>query len=62
MPNWPEEAFVVNKTKNAVPWTYVINDLNGEKIIGTFYEKELQKTNQKEFRIEKVIKSKVDAK
>ena len=60
MPNWPEEAFVVNKTKNAVPWTYVINDLNGEKIIGTFYEKELQKTNQKEFRIEKVIKSKGD--
>ena len=60
MPNWPEEAFVVNKTKNAVPWTYVINDLNGEKIIGTFYQKELQKTNQKEFRIEKVIKSKVD--
>ena len=39
--------------------TYIINDLNGEEIIGTFYEKELQKTNQKEFRIEKVIKKKV---
>ena len=39
---------------------HVINDLNGEEIIGTFYEKELQKTNQKEFRIEKVIKSKGD--
>ena len=38
--------------------TYVINDLNGEQIIGTFYEKELQKTNQKEFIIEKVIKIK----
>ena len=38
---------------------YVINDLNGEEIIGTFYEKELQKTNQQEFRIEKVIKRKV---
>ena len=37
---------------------FVINDLNGEKIIGTFYEKELQKTNQEEFRIEKVIKIK----
>ena len=36
----------------------VINDLNGEEVIGTFYEKELQKTNQKEFRIEKVIKKK----
>ena len=33
---------------------------NGEKIIGTFYEKELQKTNQKEFGIEKVIKKKGD--
>ena len=44
--------------KNAVPWTYVINDINGEEIIGTFYEKELQKTNQGEFRIEKVIKEK----
>ena len=46
-PNWSEEVFVVSKIKNTVPWTYVINDLNGEEIIGTFYEKELQKTNQK---------------
>ena len=44
---------MLSKIKNTVPWTYVINDLNGEKIIGTFYEKELQKINQKEFRIEK---------
>ena len=36
MPNWPEEIFVINKIKNTVPWTYVINDLNGEEIIGTF--------------------------
>ena len=54
--NWSEEVFVVKKIKNTVPWTYVINDLNGEKIIEKFYEKELQKTNQQEFRIEKVIK------
>ena len=40
--------------------TYVINDLNGDERIGTFYEKELQKTNQREFRIEKVIKRKGD--
>ena len=46
-PNWSEEAFVVNKIKNTVPWSYVINDLNGEEITGSFYEKELQKTNQK---------------
>ena len=58
MPNWSEEVFVVDKIKNTVPWTYVINDLNGEEITGTFYENELQKTNQKEFRIEKVIKQK----
>ena len=54
-PNW-SEVFVVSKIKNTVPWTYVINDLNGEKIIGSFYKKELQKTNQKEFTIEKDIK------
>ena len=59
-PNWSEEVFVIKKVKNTVPWTYVINDLNGEEIIGTFYEKELQKTNQQEFRIEKVIKRKGD--
>ena len=44
--------------KNTVPWTYIISDLNGEEIVGSFYEKELQKTNQKEFRIEKVVKRK----
>ena len=60
IPNWSEEAFVISKIKNTVPWTYVINDLNGEQIIGSFYEKELQKTNKKEFRIEKVLKRKGD--
>ena len=60
MPNWSEEVFVIKKVKNTIPWTYVINDLNGEEIIGTFYEKELQKTNQEEFRIEKVIRRKGD--
>ena len=59
-PNWSEEVFVIKKVKNTVPWTYVINDLNDEEITGTFYEKELQKTNKKEFRIEKVIKRKGD--
>ena len=51
-PNWSEEMFVVKKVKNTVPWTYVISDLNGEEIVGSFCEKELQKTNQKEFRME----------
>ena len=58
IPNWSEEVFVIKKVKNTVPWTYVIHDLNGEESIGTFYEKELQKTNQDEFRIVKVIKRK----
>ena len=58
--NWSEEVFIVNEIKNTVPWTYTISDLNGEKVIGTFYEKELQKTNQKEFRIGKVLKGKGD--
>ena len=57
-PNWSEEAFVIKKVKNTVPWTYIIDDLNGGKVIGKFYEKKLQKTNQKEVRIEKVIKKK----
>ena len=48
------------KIKNTVPWTFVIDDLNGEEITGTFYEKELQKIDQQEFRIEKVIKKKGD--
>ena len=38
--------------------TYAISDLDGEGFFGTFYKKELQKTNQKEFRVEKVIKIK----
>ena len=57
-PNWSEKIFIIKRIENTVPWTYVINDLNGEEIIGSFYDKELQKTNQEEFRIEKVIKKK----
>ena len=59
MPNWSEEVFVMKKVKNTVLWTYVINDLNDEER-NKFYEKELQKTNQEEFRIEKVIRRKGD--
>ena len=51
---------MIKKVKNIVPSTYVTNDLNGEEIVGTFYEKELQKTNQQEFRREKVMKQKGD--
>ena len=59
-PNWSEDVFVIKKIKNAVPWTYVINDLNGEEVTGTFYEKELQKIDQQEFRISKIIRKKGD--
>ena len=57
-PNWSEEFVLIKKLKKTVPWTYVINDLNGEKSFGTFYETELQEANEEEFRIEKVIKEK----
>ena len=58
--NCSEEVFAVTKITGTVLWTYMISDSNGEAITGTFYEKELQKTNQKEFRIGKVIKRKSD--
>ena len=39
VPNWFREIFVIRKVKNTVPWTYLISDLNGKEIVGTFYEK-----------------------
>ena len=56
VPNWSKEMFVIKKVKNTNLWTYVISDLNSEESIGRFYEKEL--ANQKEFKVEKVIKRK----
>ena len=52
-PNWSQKVFVVNKVQNTVPWTYLINDLNGEKIKSSFYEKKLQKTTRKSSRLKK---------
>ena len=52
-PDRSEETFVIKEIKHTT-----INDLNGEEIIETLYEKELQKTNRQEFRIKKVIKKK----
>ena len=46
MPDWSEEVFVIKKVKDTVPWTYVTNDLNGEEIIETFYEKKKKKINK----------------
>ena len=53
--NWSEEVFIIKEIENTVPWTYVINDVNK-----TFYKKQLQETNQKEFRIIKLITKKGD--
>ena len=53
-----QKNFLIKKVKNTVPWKYVISDLKGEEIVGTFLGKEFQKTNQKGFRVEKVIKRK----
>ena len=60
VPNGSEDVFVIKKCKNIVLWTYVVNILNGENIAWTFYKKELQKTNQREHRVEKAIKRKDD--
>ena len=38
---------MIKKVKNSIPWTYIIIDLKGEEIVGTFCKKELKKTNQK---------------
>ena len=54
---WTEEIFTITKIQNTNPITYEIADLQGEEIDGTFYEPELQKTEQQVFRIEKVIKT-----
>ena len=51
--NWSEEVFIITKIKDTVLWTYVISDLNDESIKVGFYEKDLQKTSQENFRVEK---------
>ena len=43
-PNWSTEIFIVNKIDDTVPYTYNLKDLNGEEIIGSFYDRELQKS------------------
>ena len=57
-PNWSVEVFMIKKVENAVRWTYVLGDFKGEELVGTFYEKELQKANQTEFRRQKSNKEK----
>ena len=58
VPIWSGEVFVIKKVKNTVLQTYVISDFKGKELLSTFYEKEFQKANKKEFRVEKVIQTK----
>jgi hypothetical protein len=58
LPNWSEELFIVDKVQNTVPVTYKLKSLLDEEIEGGFYEKELQKSNQEIYRVEKVIRKK----
>ena len=55
-----QKKFLLLVKLKTIPWTYVVSDLNSGKIIESFYEKELQKASQEEFRIEKVLKRKGD--
>jgi len=57
-PKWTEEIFTISKIQYTDPITYKITDYNGEEIKGSFYERELQKTTQETFRIEKIIRKK----
>ena len=57
-PDWFEEVSVIKNVENAVPWTYVIDDHNGEEIVGTSYEKELQKIKSKRFQNLKINQEK----
>ena len=54
--NWTEVVFVVDEILHTSPTTYRVRDLMDERIQGTFYEQQLQKTVQTKFRIEKVLR------
>ena len=58
LPNWSEQIYKIHKIYNSSPVTYILKDLQGEIIVGSFYNEELQKTSQEVFRIEKVIRKK----
>ena len=55
-PNWTEEIFIIDGILDTKPVTHRLFDLQGESVLGSFYEPELQKTSQEVFRIEKVIR------
>ena len=58
LPNWSEQIYKIHKINNSSPVTYLLKDLQGEIIEGSFYNEEIQKTSQEVFRIEKVLRKK----
>jgi hypothetical protein len=58
LPNWSEELYLVDKVQKTIPITYKLKTLLGEEIEGSFYERELQKSKQEVYRVEKVIRKK----
>ena len=58
LPNWSEQIYKIHNIQNSTPVTYILEDLQGEIIEGSFYNEELQKTSQEVFRIEKVLRKK----
>ena len=59
LPNWSEAVYIIHEVKQTSPVTYILKDTSGEVLEGGFYEKELQKTKQEIYRIEKVLRKKI---
>src|SRR5207248_11688535 len=59
LPNGSEAVYVIHEVKRTSPVTYILKDSAGEVLEGGFYEKELKKTKQKIYRIEKVLRKKM---
>ena len=53
LPNWSEQIYKIHKINNSTPVTYILEDLNGEIIIGSFYNEELLNTSQKSTELRK---------
>ena len=58
LPNWSEALYIIYKVQKTVPVTYKIKDSMGRIIDGSFYNEELQKSDQEVYRVEKVIRKK----
>src|SRR5207245_5841416 len=58
LPNWSEQIYIIDEVLKTTPVTYRVKDSLNEIITGSFYEQELQKTNQEVYRVEKVLRKK----